>query len=495
MAPDMQIKTNPSVERTENARIAAAVPAVSRPVPLWQRLAPWRVEAKATAVLGIPLALSQLAQIAIQTTEVVMLGWLGPEALAAGGLAANVFFIQFLLGLGVVTAVSPIIAQILGRPGRRGKVRDVRRVVRQGFWVAAALGVPFMIVSWQVRPIVIFFGQDPDLAVMAEAYMHALLWAFLPALWFIVLRSFVSAFGRTRAVLTVTLWGVAFNAVCGYALIFGHFGMPALGMVGAGISAALTHGSMTALLLAHVLTDRQFRRYKLLGRLWRPDWSRFFEIFRIGLPIGGMWVLEGGVFAAALFLMGLLGTTAIAAHQIALQCAAIAFMVPLGLSQAATVRVGLAAGAGDVFQIRRAGWTAIALGTSFMGFTCLLFLFAGAVLAKLFLDPADPATAPVAELATRLLVIAGIFQLFDGAQSVAAGALRGLKDTRVPLVVALFGYWLVAFPLAVALGFGFHGEAVGIWVGLASGLAVAAVLLNLRFYWLSRRPLSRRAMG
>ncbi len=259
----------------------------------------------------------------------------------------------------MVTAVSPIIAQILGRPGRRGKVRDVRRVVRQGFWVASALGVPFMIVSWQVRPIVIFFGQDPDLAVMAEAYMHALLWAFLPALWFVVLRCFVSAFGRTRAVLTVTLWGVAFNAVCGYALIFGHFGMPALGMLGAGISAALTHGSMAGLLLAHVLTDRQFRRYQLLGRLWRPDWSRFFEIFRIGLPIGGMWVLEGGVFAAALFLMGLIGTVEIAAHQIALQCAAIAFMVPLGISQAATVRVGLAAGAGSVPQIRRAGWTAI----------------------------------------------------------------------------------------------------------------------------------------
>ena len=454
---------------------------------LWQRLAPWRTEARETLALGIPLALSQLAQVAIQTTEIVMLGWLGPEALAAGGLAGNVFFIQFLLGLGVVTAVSPIVSQIVGRPGRRGKVRDVRRVVRQGFWVATALGVPFMIISWQVRPILVFFGQDPHLAMMAEAYMHALLWAILPALWFIVLRCFVSAFGRTRAVLVVTLWGVAFNGVCGYALIFGHFGMPALGMVGAGISAALTHGSMVALLLAHVLTDHQFRRYSLLGRLWRPDWPRFIEIFRIGLPIGGMWVLEGGVFAAALFLMGLIGTTAIAAHQIALQCAAIAFMVPLGLSQAATVRVGLAAGAGDLVQVRRAGWTAIVIGTSFMAFTCLLFLLAGPFLVHLFLDPSDPSTAPVADLAAKLLIIAGLFQLFDGAQSVAAGALRGLKDTRLPLVIAVFGYWLVAFPLAIALGFGLGWNAVGIWIGLAAGLAVAALLLNLRFYWRSRR--------
>jgi MATE family multidrug resistance protein len=459
-------------------------------IGLWHRLSPWRSEARETLALGIPLALSQLAQIAIQTTEVVMLGWLGPEALAAGGLAANVFFIQFLLGLGVATAVSPIVAQIVGRPGRRGKLRDVRRVVRQGFWAASALAVPFMIVCWQVRPILIFFGQDPHLAVMAEAYMHALLWAILPALWFIVLRCFVSAFGRTRAVLAVTLWGVAFNAACGYALIFGHFGFPALGMVGAGISAALTHSSMAALLLAHVLTDRRFRRYALLGRLWRPDWPRFIEIFRIGLPIGAMWVLEGGVFAAALFLMGLIGTTAIAAHQIALQCAAIAFMVPLGISQAATVRVGLAAGAGDPVRIRRAGWAAIGLGTGFMALTCLLFLLAGAFIVHLFLDPADNSTAPVADLAARLLIVAGLFQLFDGAQSVGAGALRGLKDTRLPLAIALIGYWLVAFPLSIALGFGLHWEAVGIWIGLAVGLAVAAVLLNLRFHWRSRLSLA-----
>jgi MATE family multidrug resistance protein len=459
---------------------------------LWRRLAAWRAEGKATLALGIPLALSQLAQIAIQTTEVVMLGWLGPAFLAAGGLAANVFFIQFLFGLGVVTAVSPIVAQIVGRPGRRGKLRDTRRVVRQGFWVATVLGVPFMIVCWQVRPIVIFFGQDAELAALAEAYMRPMLWAILPSLWFIVLRCFVSAFGRMRAVLAVTLWGVAFNALCGYALIFGHFGLPALGLVGAGISAALTHGGMAGLLLAHVLIDRQFRRYQLLGRLWRPDWSRFIEIFRIGLPIGGMWVLEGGVFAAALFLMGLIGTTEIAAHQIALQCAAIAFMVPLGISQAATVRVGLAAGAGDIRQIRRAGWTAITLGTGFMALSCLLFLLAGTFLVSLFLDPADESGIAVVRLAERLLIVAGLFQLFDGAQSVAAGALRGLKDTRMPLVVALVGYWLVAFPLAVALGFGFDGGAEGIWIGLAAGLAVAAVLLNLRFYWLSRRALPKR---
>lgn len=461
----------------------------------WQRLAPWRTETRATLALGIPLALSQLAQIAIQTTEIVMLGWLGPQALAAGGLAGNVFIVQFLFGLGVVSAVSPIAAQIIGRHGRRGKVREVRRVVRAGFWVAAALGIPFMVVSWQVEPILLFLRQDPTLAAMAAQYMHTLVWATLPALWFIVLRSFVSALSRPRSVLIVTVAGFVVNAVCAYVLIFGKLGLPPLGLVGAGIAATIAHSSMTLLLLAYVLWDRQFRRYALLGRLWRPDWPRFREILRIGFPIGLMWVIEIGVFAAALFLMGLIGTIEIAAHQIALQCAAIAFMVPLGISQGATVRVGLAAGARNAPQIRRAGWTAVMLGTGFMASTCLLFLLAGPAIVGLFLDLDDPANAPVAALAARLLIIAGIFQLFDGAQAVAAGALRGLKDTRVPLIAAVIGYWLVAFPLAIAVGFGFATGAVGIWVGLASGLAVAAVLLNLRFYWLSRRALPLKAMA
>ena len=454
---------------------------------LWQRLALWRVEAKATLALGIPLALSQLGQVAIHTTDVVMMGWLGPSQLAAGGLAANVFMLPMLFGIGMLTAVSPIAAQIAGRSARRGKLREIRRVVRQGFWVATAMALPFMALCWQVRPILLLLGQDPTLAAMAEEYMRALVWAMLPALWFVVLRAFVSVLSRPRIVLVVTIWGVVFNGLLAYGLMFGNFGLPAWGLMGSGIASALAHSSMTILLALYVLWDRRFRRYAVFGRLWRPDWPRFFEIFRLGFPIGLMWVLEIGVFAAALFLMGLIGTTEIAAHQIALTCASIAFMVPLGLSQAATVRVGLAAGSGERRQIRRAGWSAIVLGTSFMGLTCLLFLLAGEFLVTLFLNAADPASAPVGALATRLLIVAGIFQLFDGAQAVAAGALRGLKDARMPLIIALLGYWLIAFPLAVALGFGFDGGAEGIWIGLAAGLAVAAVLLNLRFHWLSRR--------
>ena len=463
---------------------AAALPSVSSR----SRGALWRAEAKAMLALGVPLALSQLAQIAIQTTDVVLLGWLGPEALAAAGLATNVWVIMFLFGLGVVSAVSPIVSQIVGRPEKRGKVRAIRRVVRQGFWAAALLSVPFMAVCWHIQPILRLFGQDPVLAAAAEPFLRALMWGTLPALWFVVLRCFVSAFERTRAVLIVTVCGIVFNAVINYGLIFGNFGLPRLELLGAGIGSAITHSLMTLIMLAYVLRDKRFKRYYILGRLWRADWSRLGEIFRIGLPIGSMWVLEVGVFSGAILLMGLIGTTAIAAHQIAMQCASITFMVPLGMSMAATVRVGLAIGSGDMAGARRAGFTAQALGVGFMAVSCLVFLFAGEHIVGLFLDAARDESAAVMRLAAQLLIVAGIFQMLDGAQSVAAGALRGLKDTRWPLAIALVAYWLIAFPFGVILGFPLNGGAIGIWLGLVAGLVVAAVLLTMRFHWLTKRP-------
>jgi MATE family multidrug resistance protein len=379
-----------------------------------------------------------------------------------------------------------MVTHVVGRKGVRGKIREVRRVVRQGLWVATLLAVPFMIVCWYVRPILIALHQEPELAALAEDYMRGLVWAMPAALWFTVLRGFVAALSRTRVVFAISAWGVVFNGVAVYALMFGKFGFPALGLFGAGVASAMVYASMAILLFVHLLTDRRFRRYAILGRFWRPEWATFREIVRIGAPIGGMWVIEFGVFAAALFLMGWFGAIAMAAHQIALQCAAITFMVPLGVAQAATVRVGLFAGAHDRVALRRAGWTAIALGAGFMGLTCLLFLAAGPSIVSLFIDRTVPDSHPVAALAAQLLIVAGLFQVCDGAQVTAAGALRGLKDTRVPLAVATVGYWVIAFPLAIALGFGAGAGPVGIWIALAIGLAILAVLLNWRFHRLSR---------
>jgi MATE family multidrug resistance protein len=245
--------------------------------------------------------------------------------------------------------------------------------------------------------------------------------------------------------------------------------------------------------LAYVLIDRQFRRYQILGRFWRPDWVRFREIFRLGLPIGVTLMMEVGLFATAGYMMGWIGTAELAAHQIALQCASVTFMVPLGLSQAATVRVGLAAGAGDAAGVRRAGIAALVMGGIFMTLMALLMWTLPAAIAGLFIDAGDPANARVLQIAVTFLGIAALFQVFDGGQVIGAGALRGLKDTRWPMIFAAFAYWVVGISMALGLAFGAGLAGLGIWIGLALALAVAALLMIGRFVVLQRQAVGAAA--
>ncbi|MGH6897914.1 MAG: MATE family efflux transporter [Geminicoccaceae bacterium] len=445
----------------------------------------WRREAHALASLSVPIVLTNVGQVAIQTTDVVMIGWLGADALAASVLGVNVMFVLLLFAIGVVAATAPMIAQDLGR--RRHAVREPRRTVRQGLWVALAIGLPACALLWQIAPLLHLLRQDPELIAAAEPYVHAAMWGFVPALWFVVLRNFIASLERPRAAMVVMFLGVGFNALADYGLIFGAFGLPALGLQGAGIATALTNLLLFASLLGFVLVDRQFRRFHVLGRLWRPDWTRFREIFRIGLPIGVTLVMEVGLFAGAGFAMGWIGTAELAAHQIALQCASVTFMVPLGLAQAATVRVGLAAGGGDAPGILRAGWTALIMGGVFMLAMATVMWTAPRAIVGLFIDAGDPANAPVVQAAVGFLAVAALFQLFDGGQVIGAGALRGLKDTRWPMVFAGLAYWVVGMSLAIGLGFGMGLGGLGIWSGLAVALAVAAALMIGRFIVLQRR--------
>jgi MATE family multidrug resistance protein len=445
----------------------------------------WRREARALAGLSVPIILTNIGQVAIQTTDVVLIGWLGPEALAASVLGVNVMFVLLLFGIGVVAATGAMIAQDLGR--RAYAVREPRRTVRQGLWVALGLGVPAWLLLWHIAPLLHLFRQDPELIAAAEPYVHAAMWGFVPGLWFVVLRNFIASLERPRAAMVIMLIGVSFNAVAAYGLIFGRLGMPALGLRGAGIAAALTNYFLFLGLLGYILVDRQFRRFQILGRLWRPDWARFREIFRIGLPIGLTLVMEVGLFATAGFLIGLIGTAQLAAHQIALQCASVTFMVPLGLAQAATVRVGLAAGAGDAQGIWRAGVAALVMGGAFMLATATLMWTAPRAIVGLFIDLGAAANAPVVHAAVTFLAIAALFQIFDGGQVIGAGALRGLKDTRWPMAIAGLAYWIVGIGLATGLGFGLGWGGLGIWIGLAAALAVAALLMVPRFVLLQRR--------
>jgi multidrug resistance protein, MATE family len=445
----------------------------------------WRQETRALTALAVPIVLTNIGQVAIQTTDVVLIGWLGPEALAASVLGVNIMFVLLLFSIGVVAATAPMVAQDLGR--RRHAVREPRRTIRQGLWVALALGLPALLLLWNIAPILHLLRQDPALIPGAEAYVHAAMWGFVPGLWFVVLRNFIASLERPRAGMVIMLIGVTFNAIAAYGLIFGRLGLPALGLRGAGIAAALTNVFLFVGLLGYILVDRQFRRFHILGYFWRADWARFREIFRIGLPIGMTLVMEVGLFAAAGFLMGLIGTAELAAHQIALQCASVTFMVPLGLAQAATVRVGLAAGAGHAQGVLRAGITALLMGSLFMLAMATVMWTAPAAIAGLFIDATDPANAAVIRAAVLFLAIAALFQIFDGGQVIGAGALRGLKDTRWPMAFAAMAYWGVGMSLAVGLGFGLGWGGLGIWIGLAASLAVAAALMVARFIALQRR--------
>ena len=449
----------------------------------------WGAEFRALLALGWPLVIAQLAQIALITTDIVMTGWLGPRYLAAAALANALFIALQLFGLGLTDAVAPLVAQALGARDRR----SVRRTVRQGLWLAVGVAVLLLPIIWNIAPLYRLLGEDPTLIAMSDRFIHFVMWMIVPTFLISVLRGFLSAHGDTRIILWITLAGVVVNAIGDYALILGNWGMPRLELAGAGISTTIVSLVMLGLTIAYIQTHRRYRRYHLFHRMLEADWPRLRELLRVGLPIGFIRLAEVFLFTSASLLQGWLGVDEVAAHAVALQLASITFMVPLGLSIAATVRVGRAYGEGDHEGVRRAGWMALILTVLFMAGTGICFELFPRELVSLFLSPDNPANARAIALAASYLLVAGIFQIADGTQVTMGGALRGLSDTRVPLFIALFGYWCVGFPVSYVLGFVFGLRGVGIWWGLASGLAVVGLLLAIRFALRDRLRLARPA--
>ena len=438
----------------------------------------WSSELRATLALAWPLILANLTMQLIQATDVVLLGWLGPNELAAAALGLSLSFGMILFALGVLTATSPMMASALG--ARSNAVRDVRRTFRQGVWAAALMTVPTLIVLWNAEGVILAFGQEPELARLAGRFLRGYMWVIPTWMLFQVMRNFVSALERPGWVLAISAAGIPLNGIVSWSLIFGHLGMPELGIFGGGIGSSIVWAAMALALAIVVLTDRQFRRFHLFGRFWRADWPRFRQLFRLGGPIGFTMGFEGAVFSAAAYLMGLFGAPSVAAHQIALQIAATSFMVPLALGQATTVRVGLAYGRGDRAAIGLAGWTAFGLSTAFMTLMATLMFAFPRELITLFLED-TPANATVIAFGVSFLRIAALFQIVDGWQVVGAGMLRGLHDTRVPMIFALIGYWAIGLGVGVALAFFMDWRGIGIWWGLAAGLGVVAILMLWRW--------------
>ncbi|MEP9372270.1 MATE family efflux transporter [Mesorhizobium sp. KR1-2] len=453
----------------------------------------WRHEFRAMLALAWPMVLTNLGQTAMTATDVMMMGRLGPDTLAAGALGTSLYFAPMIFGLGLILATSPMMATELGR--KRHSVRDIRRTVRQGLWLAVCVSIPIWVFLWQAEAVLAAMGQDPELAAQAGVYVHWLQWAVLPFYGYIVLRSFISALERPGWALAIVFIAVGFNVLANWCLMFGNLGFRAMGISGSGLATTLSSLLMFVGMVAVVTLQSNFRRYSLFGRFWRPDWPRFMGLLKLGLPIAGIMAFEVTIFNAAAMVMGLIGAASLAAHAIAIQIASITFMVPLGLSQAVTVRVGLAYGARNRDGISRAGWTALVLGVGFMALAALVMVLLPEMLIGAFIDLDDPRNATVIGLAVSFLAFAGLFQVVDGAQSVAAGMLRGLHDTRVPMIYAALGYWGIGLPLGMLFAFPLGLQGVGIWIGLSSGLAAVAALLLLRWMRRDRLDLTRALAG
>ncbi len=444
---------------------------------------------RALLTLGLPLIGGHLAQFAIQVTDTIMMGWYDVEALAAMVLGGSVFFVVFIMGSGFGLAVMPLVAA--ASENAEGAAQ-VRRVTRMGLWLSALFSTVALVPLLRAEPILLAMGQEPELARQAAQYLAIAGWGIVPGLGVMVLKSYLSALERTQLVLWVTLAAAAANAMINYLLIFGNFGFPELGIRGAAIASVSVQIISVAGLAVYVV--HAFPEHQLFVRLWRPDWSAFRQVFRLGWPIGLTNLLEVGLFAASAIMVGWLGAIPLAAHGIAIQVTSATFLVHLGLSNAATIRTGKALGRGDMANLRRTGQVTVFTSLVFAGLAVAAFLIWPDVLMSLFLDPDDPRKPEIVAIGVGLMAMAALFQFADGGQVVAHGLLRGVQDTRVPLAISAVAYWPVGILSGYVLGFPMGFGAIGVWVGLVLGLVVAVVALMWRF-WRSALPVAARRHG
>ncbi|WP_259783191.1 MATE family efflux transporter [Aestuariispira ectoiniformans] len=436
----------------------------------------------ATFKIAWPLSLSYLGQMAIGITDVIMIGRLGPNQIAAGSLAIAVYLIVFLFALGIVLPATPLASQARGAK----QPRQMRRVIRQGLWVAVTMAIPGYFVLWHIDDILLLLRQSPDLVALSAPYMHFFMWSLLPAIAYVALRCFLITLGHPTAAMLI-MWGaVAVNIVLDYGLIFGNFGLPEMGMRGAGVASTIVNILMLLAMIAVTAFRKPFRRYRIFARIWRPDWQTYRNFFAMGWPISLQLLMEEGLFSAATMLMGLLGPREVAAHAIALNLTSISFMGSIGLADAAVARVGYAFGAKDGNGIHRAAYAALVLSLCIMVTSAIIFLAIPDRLAAVFIDPGTANAPQVILLAVSLITVAAVFQIFDGLQLVMSGILHGMSDMKVPTLIAVVTYWVFGMSVAVLFGFVFEWGAVGIWWGLATGLVLTALAFSLRFRYLTR---------
>ena len=434
-------------------------------------------ELKSCATLSIPLATAQITDSITGFVDTMMMGWLGSQSIAAGALGAILFNYLLWITTSIVSAVSPLTAQAYGA----GDAQTVRRVFQQGFWLSGILGLPISFLLWHGGAILHFLNQDPSNIVLAEQYLKAIAWGVIPAIGFSVLKGFVSALSHPRVVIGTVILGIVLNIGGNYILMFGKFGFPPLGLAGIGWASTLSFWCLFILMLGYISYRKYFKAFKLWAKL-QINQRILGELLRIGLPIGGLMMVEAGISAIGTFLAGQLGTTSLAAHQIAYQTAGIiTYQIASGISMATTIRVGQLMGQNKFQASRLAGFVGMGLAAICMGGFSLAFVLVPNQIVGLYLDVSQPNAADVAILAKTLLVVAALFQIMDGVQVTAAGALRGLKDTQIPMIIGVVAHWCIGLPISYVLGMQLGFGVVGLWLGVATGLTIAAIVLGWRF--------------
>lgn len=439
-------------------------------------------ELRPTLELAVPIIIGQVSQMLMGVTDSVMIGHTGTVPLAASSFGGNVFALFYVLGIGLMIPVAVFVARARGA----SRPADCAEYLRHGVVLALGFGLLEMLVLFGLSTQLHRFGQPPEVLAIVTPFFLLVSASILPVLLYLVFRQFAEALGRPWIPMAIMLGGVALNAFLNWVFIYGHFGVPAWGLTGAGASTLLSRTLGALVLVLWVRRDPAMRA------AWPRHWfaplsrPRLREMLHLGLPSSGMLMFESGAFTAATIMIGWLGAVPLAAHQIAISCVSTTFMISLGLSMAAGMRVSAAVGAGEHARLRPIGFGALGLGVLVAGVLMVFYLFAGHAVAGWFVQDAT-----VVSLAAQLLVVAALFQVFDGGQVIGAAILRGVQDVKLPAAITFIAYWIIAIPGGYVWGQRTGFGAVGVWTALAAGLAFAAIFLGLRFSRLTQAPHSR----
>lgn len=428
--------------------------------------------------IATPLVAAFLAQMGMEVVDTLMMGRLGPKALAAGALGSVAFITLLVLCIGITSAVGILIARHVGSKNTKA----ITATLYQGLYLVLLVSAPCMLMLWWLNHFYLAIHQDPEIVAMTREFLRTLLWGFPGALFIITLREFLSAMFKARIVMIVAVCAIPINAIGNYIFMYGKLGLPAMGIAGIGTASAIVEWGGALALLIYIFQQPQLKRL-ISDRLHRQfDWAIIKEIYHLGWPVGVLMGFEVGMFSVATVLIGYFGTYALAAHQIALQCASVAFMFPMGIAQATGIRVGHAMGANQPRRAKRAANIGLAIGLFVAIFTAAFFTLAPNFLINLFIESHHAGNQEVVSIGVKMLGIAGIFQFLDAIQVIASGALRGYKDTFVPMLIGLLSYWIVGLSAAYVFGFAMQSQGVGVWWGLAIGIGASGSLLYWRLF-------------